>query len=322
MAFWLITLGVMDVRRTNYLIISLLLLFLMALILEGLIASEKIAFSPIFPDVSSVVIEVIRYLVLIGFSAMAVGALTVMILNRRLFINFLKSLIGGPRDASSQSMLRQLLTWAFSFGVMFATMWFFMGGGIGSLSFTVSEESQPPIIDGEVPSPTPMDTPSASPLAPPLFLVPSILFTAVLFVCGLLFVQALREAREENRDNASPLEEEEGLKEEALTVVGEAISEIKAHEDSLDFRAAIIRCYERLCELLAQYDCRIQKHETAREFRIHASKLLNIPDEPFSTLTNLFEEARYSRHDVDEAKRNEALKCLEDIKNHLTGGKQ
>ncbi|MDW8022225.1 MAG: DUF4129 domain-containing protein [Nitrososphaerota archaeon] len=301
-------------------IISLFLLSLIALILEGLVAAEKITFSPILSDLSSIAVEVIRYLVLLVFSAVTAGALIVMILNRRLFINFLKGLIGGPRDAGNQSMLRQVLTWAVGFGVMFVTMWFFAGGGIGGLSFTISEDGQSPIVDGEVPSPTPLSVPQEPPQIPTLFLVPSILFIVVVFVCGVLFIQALRETREENMNVPPPLEDKL-LQEEALTVVGEAISEIKTREDGLDFRAAIIRCYERLCELLAQYNCQIQKHETVQEFRINASKLLNIPDEPLSMLTNLFEEARYSRHEVGEAKRNEALKCLEEIKSHLAGSR-
>ncbi|MEM3641803.1 MAG: DUF4129 domain-containing protein [Candidatus Bathyarchaeia archaeon] len=312
----------MPVRQIKHLIVSLCLLSLIALIVEGLIAAEEITFSPFLPDISSMVVEAIRYLVILVFSAIAAGALILMILNRRLFIKLFKGLISRrPRDTNNQSMLKQVLTWAVSFGIIFVTAWVFAGGGIGNLSFTSPEAGQPLVVDGEVPSPAPSSVPSESPFIPSLFLVPSLLFVAVVFVCGLLFVQALKEAREEAVD-ISPPSEEEVLQKEALTVVGEAISEIKTREDDLDFRTAIIKCYKRLCELLAQYNCQIKKHETVQEFRITASKLLNIPEEPLSLLTNLFEEARYSRHEVDEAKRNEALKCLEKIKSHLAGDKR
>jgi hypothetical protein len=131
---------------------------------------------------------------------------------------------------------------------------------------------------------------------------------------GALLFQAVGELKQESVEVPA---EEEVLQKEALNIVQEAMLNIAVQEGDLDFRSAIIRCYKKLCELMAENDCQIKSNETAQEFRISASKLLNIPDEPFSTLTNLFEEARYSLHEIDEAKRNEALKCLEGIRTHL-----
>lgn len=310
----------LSVSRLMYLIISLFLLSLIAWIVEGLIATETITFSAYsLQEVLNLLANSLQYSIFLAFFAIAIGSLTAMILDRRIFIDSLKGLISQPQDESSQSLLRRLLTWTVGFGAIFAVVLFLASGGIGNLSFPgLGGGGQPP-GGGTSPPSLPNGTPvSEPPLLPTLLWVSGIIIIAAVFVGGLLFIQAIREMREEAKVVPLP---EEVLQEEALTVVGEAISEITAHEGDLDFRAAIIKCYERLCELLAQRNCQIQKHETVQEFRISASKLLNIPDKPLSALTNLFEEARYSIHEIDEAKRNEALTCLEAIRDYLIGGK-
>lgn len=310
----------LSVSRLKYLIISLFLLSLIAWIVEGLIATETITFSAYsLQEVLNLLANSLQYSIFLAFFAIAIGSLTAMILDRRIFIDSLKGLISQPQDESSQSLLRRLLTWTVGFGAIFAVVLFLASGGIGNLSFPgLGGGGQPP-GGGTSPPSLPNGTPvSEPPLLPTLLWVSGIIIIAAVFVGGLLFIQAIREMREEAKVVPLP---EEVLQEEALTVVGEAISEITAHEGDLDFRAAIIKCYERLCELLAQRNCQIQKHETVQEFRISASKLLNIPDKPLSALTNLFEEARYSIHEIDEAKRNEALTCLEAIRDYLIGGK-
>jgi hypothetical protein len=115
----------------------------------------------------------------------------------------------------------------------------------------------------------------------------------------------------------APLNDDNVLEQKAFKVVKETISSI-IHE--VDFRTAIVRCYERLCELLAGYNCQIKDHQTVEEFRVSASKILNIPEKPFAMLTRLFEEARYSLHEIDEAKKNDALRFLTEIRNHLNSG--
>jgi hypothetical protein len=127
-------------------------------------------------------------------------------------------------------------------------------------------------------------------------------------------VQAMREIRNAAK---APMNDYNVLEEKAFKVVKETISTI-IYEG--DFRTAIIGCYERLCELLAGYNCQIRNHQTVEEFRIFASKILNIPEKPFAMLTRLFEEARYSLHEIDEAKKNDALRFLTEIRNHLNSG--
>jgi hypothetical protein len=314
--------GASPFSRIKYLIISLFLLSLIAWIVEGLIATETITFSAYSSqEILNLLADSLKYLIFLSFFAIAVGSLTAMILDRHMFIESLKGLISQPQDASSQSLLKRLLTWTLGFGALLTVVLFLASGGIGNFLNLPGLGGGGQSHGGGGSSPSlPNGASTSEPLMPTFLLVSGIIIIAAVFVGGLLFVQAIREMREEAK--AVPPPEEEVLQGEALSVVGEAISEITAHEGDLDFRAAIIKCYERLCELLAQRNCQIQKHETVQEFRISASKFLNLPDEPLSTLTNLFEEARYSIHEIDETKRNEALKCLEEIRDHLAGGKQ
>jgi len=123
-------------------------------------------------------------------------------------------------------------------------------------------------------------------------------------------VQATREIIED----AKVLPKDDALEKKALNVVKEAISSVIREED---FRAAIIACYQGLCELLARYNCQIEDHQTVQEFRTSASKILSLPEKPFAGITNLFEEARYSLHEMDETKRNDALRFLAEIRDHL-----
>lgn len=308
--------------RTKYLIVSLFLLALIAWIVESLIFTETITFSAYsLHGILNMLAGSIQYLIFLAFFAIAVGSLAAMVLDRRMFIESLKGLISQPQDESSQSLLKRLLTWTLGFGVIFAVVLFLASGGMGNFPNLPGLGGGGQSPGGGAPPPSsPNDVSGSEQFLPTLLLMSGIILIAAMFVGSLLFVQAVREMREEAK--AVPPPEEEVLQEKALNVVGEAISEIKAYEGDLDFRAAIIKCYERLCNLLAQHNCQIQKHETVQEFRVSASKLLNIPEKPFYTLTNLFEEARYSIHEIDEMKRNEALKCLEEIRDHLSGGKQ
>jgi hypothetical protein len=51
-----------------------------------------------------------------------------------------------------------------------------------------------------------------------------------------------------------------------------------------------------------------------------ATEKLGWPVGPVKELTSLFEEARYSAHDIDETKKEKAMRYLEDIKTAIDLG--
>lgn len=71
--------------------------------------------------------------------------------------------------------------------------------------------------------------------------------------------------------------------------------------------------------MLADHGIPIQDHQTAREFGAGVRRVLRIPLQPLMRLTGLFEEARYSLHEIDEEKRDEALQRLTDVRDYLMG---
>ncbi|MCK5397750.1 MAG: DUF4129 domain-containing protein [Thermoplasmata archaeon] len=84
-----------------------------------------------------------------------------------------------------------------------------------------------------------------------------------------------------------------------------------------DTRATVIRCYTDMCKTMAKYGVIEEEHLTPREFESLAKDALPIPDELIHELVEIFEEARYSNHDLAEAVSHRALSALEGVKDKL-----
>ena len=72
-----------------------------------------------------------------------------------------------------------------------------------------------------------------------------------------------------------------------------------------------------MCEMLSREGLNIRLDETAREFSAEASSKLRLGSDAVRSLTFLFEEARYSAHDIEEEKRTAALSELEILERAL-----
>lgn len=105
-------------------------------------------------------------------------------------------------------------------------------------------------------------------------------------------------------------------RETAAKVVARTIQDLQAGGD---YRAAVIRCYSELCALLATRGVRSQAALTAREIESEARRQLGLSDRSLPPLTVLFEEARYSRHEIGAAQRDGALAALRGVKSELEG---
>jgi|GEM_PF-4988692 len=104
--------------------------------------------------------------------------------------------------------------------------------------------------------------------------------------------------------------------EEALAIVDKSIDYILK---SGDFREAVVYYYLEMCKLMKKYGARIKDSWTAREVeRALIETFPEIPEKPLSVLTYLFEYARYSHYPVLEHHKNEALECLQSIKEYLS----
>nr|AIF09074.1 transglutaminase domain-containing protein [uncultured marine group II/III euryarchaeote KM3_34_C09] len=75
-------------------------------------------------------------------------------------------------------------------------------------------------------------------------------------------------------------------------------------------REAIFNCYESLCAILMRHRFLRRDFETVREFEMAIRKALPINEEALVALDSVFEEARYSRHEMGEAHKTQAQDAL------------
>ncbi len=86
-----------------------------------------------------------------------------------------------------------------------------------------------------------------------------------------------------------------------------------------DVRGAILSAYKEMEALMRSRGVEDKSYYTPREFREFALETLKISSKPVDILTNLFEIARYSGHEMNEEHRKLALKALEEIRNEAGG---
>lgn len=150
--------------------------------------------------------------------------------------------------------------------------------------------------------------------------VPSGLFLPVaavlLSVAAATAVYAAYEAWVEAR-SARRLEPGEAgeVEPELLEAARAAVREL---EEGGDPRGAIVSYFLKLCRLLREREVDAGEEMTAREVaRLALEKFKGLDPRPLMRLVQLFEEARYSDHAVDEAMREEALACFRAIADEL-----
>lgn len=75
----------------------------------------------------------------------------------------------------------------------------------------------------------------------------------------------------------------------------------------------ILELYRKVCDFLIKEGVEDAPHLTAREFEENVYKILNFKPRSFRELTLLFEEARYSNHEISQDKVDLAKELVEDI---------
>lgn len=91
----------------------------------------------------------------------------------------------------------------------------------------------------------------------------------------------------------------------------------RALADEGEAREAVIACYAAMENALSAQGNGRRAADTPEEFLRRVTGARLIPAEPAERLTDLFREARFSRHPIDEAKRGQAREALNVIAEHL-----
>jgi len=133
----------------------------------------------------------------------------------------------------------------------------------------------------------------------------------------LLAVAAVPIVREMRRRKAQrvPLDwEQPTLADELSDEIGLALDDLRAETD---IRRAVIAAYARMEKVLARSGLRRKVSETAIEFLRRVLGDLRVSAPAAAELTQLFEEAKFSSHELDEGARSRAVAALETIRSEL-----
>jgi hypothetical protein len=84
-----------------------------------------------------------------------------------------------------------------------------------------------------------------------------------------------------------------------------------------DAREAVIACYAAMEQAVSAGGSGRLSTDTPEEFLRRVTVANLIPEGPAARLTELFREARFSRHPISEAKRDEARDALREISDHV-----
>lgn len=198
---------------------------------------------------------------------------------------------------------------------------------IGLVSWFLSSDLAKPLIgelQGIVESiragnPFQRSTPTkpASNLSPttPLFYYGVAVFAMIFLVSLIFFFRGLHMALHYRNQISEETNREDELKKKAAEAVQQAILGLKTTKE---YREIILQCYKHMCNIFANSGVAISQNETAREFAANISSKLYMSTEAVRGLTFLFEEARYSDHQMTDEQRISALSNLESLRQALS----
>jgi len=139
-------------------------------------------------------------------------------------------------------------------------------------------------------------------------------FWAALVVLAIAAVPVVREMRR-RKAKRIPLDwEPPTLADELSDEIGLALNDLRSESD---IRRAVIAAYARMEKVLARDGLKRKASETAMEFLRRVLEDLRVSASAAHDLTQLFEEAKFSSHDLDESARTRAIDALETIRSEL-----
>jgi uncharacterized protein DUF4129 len=140
------------------------------------------------------------------------------------------------------------------------------------------------------------------------------LFIVVIVVYGGLALLGLWVLTWGRDSTPGSLEPDQPQIQQVRRAVTAGLRELQSHADP---RQAIIACYARLEYLLEDYGVPAYAHLTPQEYMGAALQGLDLPLEALAGLIQLFEQARYSLHPLDDTARTQAAAYLTTIQTHL-----
>jgi Domain of unknown function (DUF4129) len=169
------------------------------------------------------------------------------------------------------------------------------------------EAEQELAFPGKTPEPTTPGTDDPAPYEPTVSWLPIAVVVGLVLAAAVAYVVAERRARR-GRQSA------EALAEQLALVLDETLDDLRAVTDP---RRAIIAAYARLERVLAANGVPRRAAETPDEYLPRVLHELELDPRAVERLTALFTRAKFSRHDVDAAMKEEAISALEHVRDEL-----
>jgi hypothetical protein len=113
-----------------------------------------------------------------------------------------------------------------------------------------------------------------------------------------------------------PLERQSTVAEDFAMSIGDAIDDLEAEPDA---RRAVIAAYARMEGVLTRNGLRRRPSETTVEYLRRVLLGLTARGDSVKRLTALFEEAKFSRHEIDATMKQDAIGALREIRDDLHG---
>src|SRR5581483_2645184 len=122
--------------------------------------------------------------------------------------------------------------------------------------------------------------------------------------------------RGETRTGQAWVSPEAELTDDVLASIDDAIDDLEAEPDA---RRAVIAAYARMERVLGRHGLRRRPSETAVEYLRRVLLGLTSRTDAVTRLTGLFEQAKFSRHDIDGSMKQDAIDSLRTIRDDLQG---
>ena len=137
---------------------------------------------------------------------------------------------------------------------------------------------------------------------------PLALGLGALVLLGGVWVVVRRDRRQE------PGSPEESVEEELARAIGSTIDDLRRERDA---RRAVIAAYANMERILASHGLARGRAEVPYEYLARVLRVLQVSESSVRSLTELFEYAKFSPHEIDETMKEQAIESLVAVKEDL-----
>lgn len=152
-----------------------------------------------------------------------------------------------------------------------------------------------------------------------------LLFLVLFFVVLFFYIRSPAKKEKDRWSDDVTWEDERDTETERRkeTVTEEVHSALDTAIDRIDrgeeVREVILNAYTKMSQILVEEGVSYDESITPREFQQRALERLDLPPDKLEDLTSIFEEARFSSHELDEVKKERALEDLRAVQETFSG---